>query len=69
MEVIRLFPPDDIRVRIAMEDVSIKVPSRIPNEKDVEMVIKKGTLAVVDVVGISTSRFFHASYEISTPSM
>ncbi|KDQ08619.1 hypothetical protein BOTBODRAFT_37770 [Botryobasidium botryosum FD-172 SS1] len=68
MEGIRLFPPADILVREATEDVFLKVPSRIPGQRERDVTIKKGTIVGVDVVGINHNPRYFPDPEAFKPS-
>lgn len=56
----------DILVREAAEDVLLKVPSRIPGQREREVAIKKGVMVGVDIVGISKSCMFRSHVFHST---
>jgi len=68
MEGIRLFPPVDILVREAAEDVFLKVPSRIPGQREREVAIKKGVMVGVDIVGINCNPRYFPDPEAFKPS-
>ncbi|KDQ07348.1 hypothetical protein BOTBODRAFT_167101 [Botryobasidium botryosum FD-172 SS1] len=68
MEGMRLFPPLDVLIREATEDVCLRIPSRIPGQKELEVAIKKGTIVSVDIVGIHYNPRYFPDPEVYNPS-
>ncbi|KDQ08657.1 hypothetical protein BOTBODRAFT_118419 [Botryobasidium botryosum FD-172 SS1] len=68
LEAIRLFPSGGVLYREATEDTQLRVPSRVPGELDHEVVLKKGAVACVDIIGINYNPRYFPSPESFQPS-
>ncbi|EGN97680.1 hypothetical protein SERLA73DRAFT_111009 [Serpula lacrymans var. lacrymans S7.3] len=67
-EAMRLYPPASVILREAMQDAVLSITDRDRGKKVRDVIIKKGTLTCIDVIGIHYNPRYFPDPEIFEPS-